>query len=150
MSDNNEMSLRQKFNSTVRLRYQETHVPQCRKCMRFHPWGNSIMHVHHILPLVDGGDNEEGNLITLCNVCHNEWHEQQEYKVDFETWLQKVPGWVYAAIGVSGNQELKKLSFADIENEWWRLREDRMLKGPYKTEEYRRYTKEHCINWVDW
>lgn len=150
MSESREMTLRQKFNSTVRLQYQETHTPQCRKCMRFHPWGNSIMQIHHILPLVDGGDNEEGNLITLCVDCHKEWHEHQEGKADFQTWLQAVPGWAYSAIGVLRNQDQRKLSFADIESRWWCAREYRMLKEPYKTDEYQQYTKEHCANWVDW
>jgi 5-methylcytosine-specific restriction protein A len=27
--------------------------------------------VHHILPLANGGTNEEGNLIALCKSCHS-------------------------------------------------------------------------------
>lgn len=150
MSDSREMTLRQRFNSTVRLQYQETHTPQCRKCMRFHPWGNSIMQIHHVIPLVDGGDNGDNNLITLCVDCHKEWHEHQENKADFKTWLQTAPGWVYSSIGVFGNKDQKKLRIDDIESVWVCVREFRMLEEPYKTDEYKQYTIEHCANWVDW
>ncbi|MEW5994626.1 MAG: HNH endonuclease [Candidatus Zixiibacteriota bacterium] len=28
------------------------------------------LHVHHIVPLSDGGDNSLHNLTTLCHICH--------------------------------------------------------------------------------
>lgn len=32
------------------------------------------LELHHLKPHVEGGSNEAGNLITLCNVCHNKVH----------------------------------------------------------------------------
>jgi ATP-dependent DNA helicase RecQ len=32
------------------------------------------LEVHHVLPLVEGGSNEPGNLITLCRRCHGRSH----------------------------------------------------------------------------
>lgn len=41
------------------------------------------LHVHHIIPLSEGGDNALSNLITLCHVCHRkesgEGHKQIIY-----------------------------------------------------------------------
>lgn len=34
----------------------------------------SRLQMHHILPLCEGGDNSDGNLITLCNECHAAAH----------------------------------------------------------------------------
>lgn len=34
----------------------------------------SLLELHHIEQHVDGGENEASNLITLCNVCHDEVH----------------------------------------------------------------------------
>lgn len=143
------MGLREAFNSTVRKDYQESHVPQCRRCMRFHPWGNSIMQIHHIRPLVDGGSNEYGNLVTLCADCHNEWHNHCEGKMDFNEWLQSAPRWTYAAVGLLGNENMKGVSFAQIGGVWWRVREERMLSEPLKPE-VKSYTVSHCGNWIDW
>jgi hypothetical protein len=32
--------------------------------------GRERLHVHHILPVRQGGDHDPGNLMTLCNACH--------------------------------------------------------------------------------
>lgn len=34
------------------------------------------IHVHHIKPRKDGGEDTEGNLIALCNKCHAEKHKE--------------------------------------------------------------------------
>lgn len=36
-----------------------------------------FLEVHHIRPRARGGDNDPGNLITLCSACHRLWHERQ-------------------------------------------------------------------------
>ena len=33
---------------------------------------NNATEIHHIIPLVYGGNNESYNLISLCNTCHKE------------------------------------------------------------------------------
>lgn len=32
------------------------------------------LHVHHIRPVLSGGNNHIANLTTLCNECHARWH----------------------------------------------------------------------------
>lgn len=150
MSDDREMTLREVFNSTVRPHYQKTHVPQCKKCMRFHPWGDKTMHVHHIVPIMDGGTNEESNLITLCWECHAEWHEHCEGTVEFGEWLHKAPGYAYAAVGLLSPPEQKGESLAAIDKVWVYVKEKLMVTEPYQTEAYRKYTATHCHSWVDW
>ena len=151
MSEEREMSMREEFNSTVRPHYQATHTPQCKKCMRFHPWGNNIMHVHHIVPIVDGGTNDESNLVTLCWECHEEWHAHREDKIDFNTWLHiEPPGFVYAAVGLFSPPEKKAEMMAAVDKLWVYVKEKRMLTEPYATKAYRKYTEKHCTEWVDW
>lgn len=40
----------------------------CQYCGA-HPPG-AILHVDHVVPVKDGGDNEETNLVTACSVCN--------------------------------------------------------------------------------
>lgn len=42
----------------------------CQNCGRT----NTELHVHHIVPLKDGGSNNPENLATLCKECHNAIH----------------------------------------------------------------------------
>lgn len=42
----------------------------CQRCGR-----QDQLTVHHILPRAEGGRNNQGNLITLCNPCHDEVEE---------------------------------------------------------------------------
>lgn len=34
------------------------------------------LNVHHIKPLISGGDNNESNLLVLCFDCHMEWEKR--------------------------------------------------------------------------
>lgn len=50
----------------------------CQECGRKRYDGkgvNTILEVHHIIPLCCGGTNEEENLITLCPECHKKKHK---------------------------------------------------------------------------
>lgn len=43
--------------------------------------------LHHILPVVAGGDNIEENLAWLCNTCHGSVHAHKAYGRElFDTW----------------------------------------------------------------
>ena len=44
----------------------------CQKCGYFSM--TTGMAVHHIIPLCQGGTNDEDNLTTLCNTCHRKSH----------------------------------------------------------------------------
>ena len=53
----------------IRARFLLRH-PLCEQCLsegRLTP----AEEVHHILPLANGGTNEEGNLMALCKSCHS-------------------------------------------------------------------------------
>lgn len=141
--------MREKFNSTIRPHYQETHTPQCRKCMRFYPWGGKAMHVHHIVPIMDGGTNDESNLITLCADCHNEWHQYCEGVFEFEEWLRMVPSWIILAVYLNPDKS-KRALFHNIEETWPYAREMMMVSEPRKSAAFRAYTDHNCDNWVDW
>jgi len=48
---------------------------ECQRCnSQGGPYGNSILHAHHIVPISEGGGNELNNLITLCHDCHESIH----------------------------------------------------------------------------
>ena len=53
----------------------------CLDCGWMHEqWNRSDprhLEAHHIKPHVKGGTNTEENLITLCNICHDERHKKQ-------------------------------------------------------------------------
>lgn len=52
----------------------------CQKCSWNHSlWNRSdprFLEVHHVRFHSEGGDSQPGNLITYCNVCHDEIHRQ--------------------------------------------------------------------------
>jgi 5-methylcytosine-specific restriction protein A len=53
----------------IRARFLSKHplCEQCKKAGRLTP----AEEVHHILPLADGGTNDESNLMALCKSCHS-------------------------------------------------------------------------------
>ena len=69
---------------------------QCRKCGwdyargKKNPHGpRSKLEVHHARPHIEGGENDKDNLVTLCNVCHDEVHrrDQLEDPDKLQDWL---------------------------------------------------------------
>lgn len=48
---------------------------RCRECGA----KNRKLHVHHIVPISDGGSHDLRNLITLCQSCHNSRHPVKYY-----------------------------------------------------------------------
>ncbi|MCI2205152.1 MAG: HNH endonuclease [Oscillospiraceae bacterium] len=56
----------------IRDRYAAAH-PLCERCQkegRLTP----VEEVHHILPVSQGGDHRESNLMSLCQSCHTKIH----------------------------------------------------------------------------
>ncbi len=56
----------------VRQRYVSAH-PLCERCLvegKITP----VDEVHHIIPVSQGGTNDESNLMSLCKSCHNKIH----------------------------------------------------------------------------
>ncbi len=56
----------------IRKRYIAAH-PLCEECLRC-GFAVPAEHVHHIIPLADGGTNDESNLMSLCKSCHSRIH----------------------------------------------------------------------------
>ena len=44
----------------------------CRRC-----GGTVALEVHHVVPLIKGGSNDLGNLVTLCSACHRGAHRMR-------------------------------------------------------------------------
>ncbi len=60
---------------------------ECVKCKT-----SVDLHVHHIEQVKNGGGNEASNLITLCGMCHREWHYfQSVLSIPFGKWLNVPP-----------------------------------------------------------
>ena len=45
--------------------------PLCEQC-KARNYTEPAKHVHHIIPLVSGGQNTLDNLQSLCHYCHNQ------------------------------------------------------------------------------
>lgn len=56
----------------IRRRYIGQH-PLCEECLK-RGLAVPAEHVHHIVPLADGGTNDESNLMSLCKSCHSRIH----------------------------------------------------------------------------
>lgn len=64
-----------RYNRTwrvIRNKYIRAH-PLCEECLRL---GRAVPaeHVHHIIPLADGGTSDASNLMSLCKECHSRIH----------------------------------------------------------------------------
>ena len=59
----------------IRDRYVHKH-PLCEQCLKKGRYV-AVEEVHHILPLSEGGTNEESNLMSLCRSCHEKIHRER-------------------------------------------------------------------------
>jgi hypothetical protein len=62
--------------------FEEAGIDYCQMCMRSRrelPHG-TVLDVHHIVEVQDGGDHERSNLMLLCNVCHRIVHLLRLYR----------------------------------------------------------------------
>ena len=82
-----------KIPDIVRVKVLERDQFSCRCCSWNPETKNSadkyrsILELHHIEHHADGGENSEKNLITLCNLCHDEVHRG---KISSEVLLEKI------------------------------------------------------------
>lgn len=129
-----------------RKRYQERHIPQCKRCGRFSPWGTKIMQIHHILPTSKGGTNDESNLVVLCTNCHSICHSPFGSYVPperFEEWLKEPSLYTWP--------ELEDEHLIGMCTEAWEaIRELRMSTEMYMRPEWKEYTDAHKNQWIDW
>lgn len=54
-----------------RIKVRDNNV--CQSCLT--KSGYSRFQVHHIIPVANGGDDDDSNLILLCMNCHNKVHQ---------------------------------------------------------------------------
>ena len=59
----------------ISKRYREQH-PLCEKCLEEGRFRRAEL-VHHIVPIREGGGNDDENLMALCNSCHSEIHAKR-------------------------------------------------------------------------
>jgi len=64
-----------RVRQAIKLRYQilERDKRTCQDCGA-RPGEGVALQVHHILPVHQGGNNDESNLVTLCSNCHGGRH----------------------------------------------------------------------------
>lgn len=53
------------------------------KCLRCYATGN--LHIHHIIPVSDGGETTRANLATLCQKCHRRAHGDRWADISYNT-----------------------------------------------------------------
>lgn len=60
-----------RVREAIKLRYKilERDEKKCQDCGSS-PAEGAVLQVHHILPVHQGGNNDEANLVTLCSQCH--------------------------------------------------------------------------------
>jgi hypothetical protein len=83
-----------KIPDPVRVAVLERDHHACRNCGWSHARKTAndprtFLELHHIEHHADGGENTPGNLITLCNVCHDDVHRR---KVSGEALLHMLKG----------------------------------------------------------
>lgn len=85
--DNMTVWNRRRDPYSLRILYRDNFT--CQDCGEFHAYQNNWgvylpiddgqLEVHHILPVVDGGGDEQTNLVTLCKACHKKRHRANKY-----------------------------------------------------------------------
>lgn len=69
---------------------QRTLIRDNHMCIRCNRKDN--LHVHHLTPFADGGNEDNINLITLCVLCHSEWENiKQLGSIAFSDWFDFIP-----------------------------------------------------------
>ena len=143
------IELRKEFNK-MKTSFKKTHTPQCRRCGFFPPWETKQwMEIHHIIPLIDGGDNSESNLIVLCHQCHREWHFHYEGNIEFNEFLNTVPFHVIGS-ALQMNDVFGYITLNDFKKGWPIIKAGIEVREPWKNEYCKKYTETHCNQWKDW
>lgn len=132
----------------LKHKYKKTHTPQCKRCGFFSPWRSGCgLDIHHIKALVDGGTNEETNLVVLCHICHSSWHLQYEPNgISFDKFMQTPPLCLLRAV----YENEIPFDICDLKNNYGNVQDYLTLHEPYKNEECIDYVKKHSLDWVDW
>lgn len=103
--------LRQEFNAHIRDEYIKQH-PYCEYC------GKPVKadHVHHIIPLIAGGDNRSSNLISLCVECHGKVHKKNFIDPKSKEFKEKQKAGIERAKSEGKYHGRKEVSLDNISN----------------------------------
>jgi len=74
------MADRRKYGNSwkkIRDRYMKNH-PNCELCIMRKMKATKATEVHHIVPICEGGQNIDANLMALCHDCHAWIHMQMQ------------------------------------------------------------------------
>lgn len=78
----NQGKKRRPSQDHLRWLFDDEHIDYCQLCMRPRaslPHG-TVLDVHHIIEVHDGGTDDRLNLLLLCNVCHRIVHLLRMYR----------------------------------------------------------------------
>lgn len=90
----------------LRLACIERDGSRCRKCH-----ATRGLEAHHIVARADGGADELANLITLCSICHDDWHYiGEDLGVPIEIWAMVPPSRVLIMAWLSESPEGETLA----------------------------------------
>lgn len=70
----------------------------CARCGRF----SKSVNLHHITELIDGGSNDNRNLIPLCEDCHIEWDTCADVGMVFGEFLVSLPSMTWQMVAMTG------------------------------------------------
>lgn len=67
----------------VRRELHETRTPECRMCGRLKSKNDRRLQIHHIVPVMAGGDHSRENLMFLCHRCHRKAEEFTDAHLEY-------------------------------------------------------------------
>jgi len=77
------MGKRPGVNKSIRTRVLLRDEGACQKCGR-----RDHLNIHHIQAVMDGGSDDDSNLVTVCIPCHREWElAEMVMDIPFDRWL---------------------------------------------------------------
>jgi hypothetical protein len=121
MDSLDDNALRRPLPSKLRAEALAKHGPNCQRCA-----ADRGLDVHHVIPVIEGGKHELGNLSVLCARCHAEWHRSVEDTSDshearrsrFAEWGALPPVWFmtlfFAKHGASTSMRDAKTAFRTV------------------------------------
>lgn len=78
---------RKQIRPQVRQRVLERDDHECQLCGELgkQAGGDMTLHLHHRVSPLDGGSNDPGNLLTLCEACHHHHHSSRAEPEEVQT-----------------------------------------------------------------
>ncbi len=91
---------RQEFADKRRMLLAKTTSKQfiCARCGKC----SKSVHLHHIKELIDGGSNDNKNLIPLCENCHIEWDDGADVGMEFGEFLVSLSSMTWQIAAMTG------------------------------------------------